>query len=207
MQSNAVGVDHLFVPQGPGYQGPERSGLAHPAKQGNKEMTRTLLDLGADYNLIQYQESTPLIVALQYGREEVALMLLQAGADPNVGVPRRFNDPDAETLLGLAWYTRRSKRLIRALLQNGADPNAMHVIDPEFPDTVGPEDFPAELTELVAEIKKARAARAVRAMALQKQKLPYDLMRNIQEYGNMETWTHGHIDHSETWKPTSRNMG
>ena len=68
-------------------------------------------------------------------------MLLQAGADPNVGVPRTFRSRGAETLLGLAWGERQSEQLIWALLQHGADPDARHVIDPEFPEeTAGPAE-------------------------------------------------------------------
>ena len=108
-------------------------------------------------------------------------MLLGAGADPNVGVPTKWNNPDATTLLGLAWETTKSACLIRALLQHGADPNAIYTVDTD--DTVGPQDVPADLTELVAEIKEARAARAARSLALQNQKLPPDLLDNIWEYG------------------------
>ena len=100
-------------------------------------------------------------------------------------MPRTFNNPDALTLLELAWRERKSnskgKAMIRALLQNGADPYARHVIDPEYPaDTTGPEHFPAELTKLVPCL--ARDARVATAVALQKQKLPYDLMEMIQGY-------------------------
>jgi hypothetical protein len=149
VQSNAVGVDHRFRFR----QGPKMSGLIHAARNGDKETTQTLLSLGADCN-ISCGDDTPLITALQHGKEEVALMLLEAGADPtgphfgNVGVPCDCDDETSvRTLLGLAWETTKSARLIRALLQNGADPNAMYTIGS---NTVGPEEFPADLKELVS---------------------------------------------------------
>ena len=178
VQSNSVGVDHLFSPPGPGWQGTKKSALGIAAEKGDKEMTKTLLGLGADCNL-SFGDNTPLIIALQYGNEGVALMLLGAGADPNVGVPTKpTNDPDPITLLGLAWETTKSACLIRALLQHGADPNAT-VQSPEFPDdTVGPKDFPADLKQLVADIKGPAAS----AFALQNQKIPSVLIELIHKY-------------------------
>ena len=77
------------------------------------------------------------------------------------------DETSVRTLLGLAWETTKSARLIRALLQNGADPNAMYTIGS---NTVGPEEFPADLTELVSGWKVEMKQAAARALVLQNQK-------------------------------------
>ena len=59
-----------------------------PSRNGDKETTQTLLSLGADCN-ISCGDDTPLITALQHGKEEVALMLLglvQTSRDPTLAM-------------------------------------------------------------------------------------------------------------------------
>ena len=177
--SNAVGVDHPFRP--PGSWVHKSSGLVQAAQHGDDNMTQTLLKLGANYNALDHSpglpDITPLITALQYGHENVALVLLEAGADPTIGVPTELVWGYPKTLLGLAWNTTKSPHLIRELLQHGADPNAISTATWGEGDTDGPDDFPVELTDLVA-----KEEAAARALALQYQKIPSDLMRIIKEY-------------------------
>ncbi len=106
--------------------------LLFAAQQGNIEIGKYLLDNGADvnesapdgisgntnarWNLIPDTEASALLVAIDSGNEEMALMLLHEGADPNL-------DGAGRTALHSA-VQHQMPTLVKALLDNGADPNA-----------------------------------------------------------------------------------
>lgn len=82
--------------------------------QRNLELTRLLLEAGADVNQVHFGR-TPLMLALRDGDREKALLLLECGADPEgSGAPRDQRTPPliAATRLG-------DVELVEALLARG----------------------------------------------------------------------------------------
>jgi len=111
--------------------------LHHAVRQGNMEAVVALLDGGADINGVSAGDSTtPLLLATINGQFDVALRLIERGANPNLAstagatplytaintqwAPRsRFPQPQA-------LQNQKSTYLdvMQALLKAGADPNA-----------------------------------------------------------------------------------
>jgi ankyrin repeat protein len=59
--------------------------LHHAARQGNVEAARALLDGGADVNdTSRADHTTPLLIAAINGQFDVAMLLVQRGANPNI---------------------------------------------------------------------------------------------------------------------------
>lgn len=59
--------------------------LHHAARQGNVEAARALLDGGADINdTSRVDHTTPLLIAAINGQFDVAVLLVQRGANPNI---------------------------------------------------------------------------------------------------------------------------
>jgi ankyrin repeat protein len=59
--------------------------LHHAARQGNVEAARALLDGGADINdTSRVDHTTPLLIATINGQFDVAMLLVQRGANPNI---------------------------------------------------------------------------------------------------------------------------
>jgi ankyrin repeat protein len=59
--------------------------LHHAARQGNVEAARALLDGGADVNdTSRVDHTTPLLIATINGQFDVAMLLVQRGANPNI---------------------------------------------------------------------------------------------------------------------------
>ncbi len=59
--------------------------LHHAARQGNVEAARALLDGGADINdTSRVDHTTPLLIAAINGQFDVAMLLVQRGANPNI---------------------------------------------------------------------------------------------------------------------------
>ena len=90
--------------------------LHHMAAAGELEKARLLMDHGADIEAIDLEyQSTPLGVAVRFGRPELVSLLLDRGADPNAsGAP--WSTP-------LAWARKRGHAAIeKTLLDRGAVP-------------------------------------------------------------------------------------
>lgn len=110
--------------------------LHYAARQGHLESARRLLDGGADVDQASGgDQSTPLLVAVVNGNYDLAMMLLERGADPNLvsddGAGPLFATLNIEWSLR-TWYPQpqmfRSQQtsyleLMEALLKAGADVN------------------------------------------------------------------------------------
>jgi ankyrin repeat protein len=108
------------------------SPLLFAVRDGNVEMTRLLLELGADINQASGNNTSPLLIALLNGQVALATELLQRGADPNredayhrgalfAAIDlRNFNHDKYPFLYDDA---RDPLPLIRLLLEKGANPN------------------------------------------------------------------------------------
>ena len=60
------------------------SPLLFAVRDGNVEMTRLLLELGADINQASGNHTSPLLIALLNGQVALATQLLAQGGNPNV---------------------------------------------------------------------------------------------------------------------------
>lgn len=80
------------------------------------ELTAALLRAGADSNVGNGRQQTPLLAAAEKGLTETVNILLNAKADPNI------LSRDGDSALGHA-VRRENLELAKALLKGGADPN------------------------------------------------------------------------------------
>jgi len=108
------------------------SPLLFAVRDGNVEMTRLLLELGADINQQSGNHTSPLLIALLNGQVALATELLEKGANPNLAddyhrAPlfaaielRNFNHEKYPFLYSDG---RDPLDLIKALLDKGADAN------------------------------------------------------------------------------------
>jgi uncharacterized protein len=103
--------------------------LLYAARDGNLEMVRLLMQLGADVKLTDANGTSPLVIALINGHVSTAKFLLENGADPKAadgyGRATLFTAVDLRNLgrRGRA-ETTELLNLIEELLVRGADPNA-----------------------------------------------------------------------------------
>jgi uncharacterized protein len=108
------------------------SPLLFAVRDGNVEMTRLLLELGANIEQPSGNHTSPLLIALLNGQVSLASELLAKGANPNAADDyhraalfaaidlRNFNHDKYPFLYS---DERDPLDLIKALLQKGADPN------------------------------------------------------------------------------------
>ena len=111
--------------------------LMFAARTGDLESARILVAAGAKVNEVAPEYGTALGVASASGQEEVALFLLEKGADPNLtdgqgvsplhwalveGMSNLFGRGSSST--DRFWLHPNMPELVKALLAHGADPNA-----------------------------------------------------------------------------------
>jgi len=106
--------------------------LLFAVRDGNVDVTRLLLELGADLRQSSGNHTSPLLIALLNGQVGLATELLEKGADPNAADDyhraalfaaidlRNFNHDKYPFLYSDG---RDPLDLIKALLKKGADPN------------------------------------------------------------------------------------
>ena len=81
---------------------------------GHVAMSRLLVEAGADVNARgMVTKDTPLVLALIHSRLDIAVFLLERGADPNI--------PAGSGQLPISYAT--TSEMIETLLKHGADPN------------------------------------------------------------------------------------
>ena len=85
----------------------------------NKDVLQAIIDRGADVNMTDKSNVTALMIALVKKYTDAILLLLKAGADPNI----RKDDCTA-TCLMYAVDTDCSKEVLQAITDHGADVNA-----------------------------------------------------------------------------------
>jgi ankyrin repeat protein len=128
---------------------PEISGaftaLHFAAQKGNLESARILLDAGVDINESHPEYGNALLIAVASAHEQMALFLLQNGADPNVkdgwgATPLHYalhkgllnlNGVKPIDDKSIDWKREDMPLLVETLVEMGADPNAR--IEFEFP--------------------------------------------------------------------------
>ena len=109
--------------------------LLHAIRQGHQEAMDVLLDIGVDINQPAGDGTTPLLMAAINGQFDLAMKLIEKGANPNI-----LSDAGASALfaaLERKWAPKASYAhpiehqqqrtthldLLKALLESGADPN------------------------------------------------------------------------------------
>ena len=115
-------------------QRPPRVSLHGAALQGNLDAIRQHINAGSELNKKDAYGSSPLIVAVTFGKTEVARVLIEAGADMEI-----TNNEGATPLHIAAFFCRAE--IVKALLDNGADKNALNKAGRTALETVaGPFD-------------------------------------------------------------------
>jgi ankyrin repeat protein len=107
--------------------------LTLAAREGDVELTRVLLDAGADVNTVAGDGKTALAVAVFNGNYDAASLLVDRKADVNTADAQRFTPlfwavdrRNMETAPNFPWMvTADPMPLIRKLLDAGANPNAL----------------------------------------------------------------------------------
>jgi ankyrin repeat protein len=165
--------------------------LMFAAREGDQESAGVLLDAGARIDDATEEEGTALIVASASGHEELAVFLLERGANPNVrdgyGIAP-IHYALQEGLLTLAgaeklandhrgWARPNLPGLLKALLARGADPNAR--IERNFPNLDYP--FLARGGEDIPQVELVSAT-------------PYMLAAASGDVGAMRTLVEGRAD-------------
>src|SRR6185295_3098835 len=107
--------------------------LMFAARDGNVELTRILVDAGADVNAVAGDGKTALAISIFNGNYDVASLLVDSKANVNTADAQRFTPlfwavdrRNMETAPNFPWMvTVDPLPLIRKLLDAGADPNAI----------------------------------------------------------------------------------
>ncbi len=111
--------------------------LLHAARQGQIEVVKVLIDGGADIDQVSFDGSSPLTLALLNGQYDLAMMLIERGANPNLatntdGVTPLFAvlqtqwagyNTDQPQPRAQDYQKAEYLQVINALLDAGADPN------------------------------------------------------------------------------------
>lgn len=101
----------------------ESTSIIRLARAGDSKNIARLLDAGIPADRRSWRGYTPLQIAADKGNLELATVLLDAGADPNlVSGPKDDKQCQATALFWPAF--RGHLEMVRLLLDHGADPNA-----------------------------------------------------------------------------------
>jgi len=106
--------------------------LLYAADRNSLDSARILVAAGADVNEATADRVTPLLLASTRGGEDLALFLLEKGADPNAA-----DSKEGYTPLHHAASHRNMVNAVKALLAQGANPNARLVKAPPRPREFG----------------------------------------------------------------------
>ena len=115
--------------------------LHYAAREGHMAGVRALVEAGANVNRVNAVDKTsPILLAINDGRYEIAKYLLDHGADPNIAstdglaplyallhsrwAPVAWTPTPATSASGIAQEKLSHLVLMKALLDHGADPNA-----------------------------------------------------------------------------------
>ncbi len=99
------------------------------ALQGNREVIQQHIEAGSDLNEKDAYGSTPLIVAITFGKVDVAKALIEAGAD------LKISNNEGSTPLHIAAFLCRTE-IVEGLLENGADRDLRNSFGSTAADTV-----------------------------------------------------------------------
>ena len=95
--------------------------LRQAAKTDDKDEVRRLLSSGmVDVNCIEQFDLPPLHIAALKGHKEMAQILIQSGADPNLVDSSRVSQCDTPLLMAVY---KRKKEMAKLLIESGADVN------------------------------------------------------------------------------------
>lgn len=126
------------------------SAMHYAVYAGQTEVTRLLVDRGGDVNARAPNDSTVLMMSALTGQEELANILLKAGADPSLANDR------GDT--AVTWAMRYGNFRVAKLLTS---PDAFARVARMPPETFGPArqsvPAPSEITELLQQIRQAQA--------------------------------------------------
>jgi hypothetical protein len=122
---------------------PPKVGLHEAVIQGNLEVVREHINAGSNLDEIEPSGgSSPLITAAVFGKKEIALALIEAGADVNLQ-----NNEGSTPLHTAAFFCRTE--IVEALLANGANARiknnagstALESVTGPFQDVIGIYDY------------------------------------------------------------------
>jgi ankyrin repeat protein len=100
----------------------KNSALCQAVVSGTARQVKKLIDEGADINGIEVAESrTPLTAAIDHGKTDIALLLLQLGADPTAR-PKKNWKPESPLHLAAQ---RGNLDVVRELIARGVNVNAV----------------------------------------------------------------------------------
>ena len=105
------------------YDASGRSVLSIASLTGSTMIAKLLIDAGADVNQVNLNGSklNPLMLACEKKHDDMVLLLLQSGADPNLQT-----GTGQTALLSVDYSDYRSLGIVRALLEAGADVNCQN---------------------------------------------------------------------------------
>jgi hypothetical protein len=96
--------------------------------EGDINKIKTLINNGVDLNVVSKLGKTPLILAIDQEKPEIAELLIKSGADVNLAETKFGKTPLIAAIIGIDWIDDNSMyskflSLIETLLKYGADVN------------------------------------------------------------------------------------